>query len=257
MRNASLSAVIVAFVIGQPLAAREWLDNTGKHKTEADFVAYADDIVQLRKKDGTIAKVPFNRLSAADQQHVLELTGAAPPNSAKPAGSSPVKWVSTIQTTDLPFALDRGMSGDGLGAILKHFEKDAAGKPIEASMLAFTWLADEKHSAGCFLQIDGEEGLAMARGVEKKTPVAGKPMIDWEVALSTNSIVLANRMGMSKPALDAALKEAERLKAERNSQGELLITRFVITLTQPKIVELICSLDGVELIASGTEPAKK
>ena len=53
--------------------ARTWVDDTGKHRVEAEFVELKDDVVRLRKPDGKHVSVPVSRLSAADQQYVRDL----------------------------------------------------------------------------------------------------------------------------------------------------------------------------------------
>jgi WD40 repeat protein len=50
-----------------------WIDVTGKYKTEATFVRLADGKVELKKADGSIAKVPLDKLSAADQELAKKL----------------------------------------------------------------------------------------------------------------------------------------------------------------------------------------
>ena len=49
---------------------REWIDNTGKHRTQAKLVDATDEHVILEKHDGKQAKVPWRRLSATDQEYV-------------------------------------------------------------------------------------------------------------------------------------------------------------------------------------------
>ncbi|CAN5405054.1 hypothetical protein BH23VER1_BH23VER1_24770 [soil metagenome] len=46
---------------------RTWTDHTGQHRIEAEFVGLAGTTVTLLKLDGETAKVPIDRLSAADQ----------------------------------------------------------------------------------------------------------------------------------------------------------------------------------------------
>jgi len=46
---------------------RTWTDVTGAHKTQAAFVALEGDQLTLRRENGTIVKVPLDRLSKADQ----------------------------------------------------------------------------------------------------------------------------------------------------------------------------------------------
>jgi WD40 repeat protein len=53
-----------------------WVDVTGKYKTEATFLRLADGKVELKKADGSIAKVPLDKLSAADQELAKKLAEA-------------------------------------------------------------------------------------------------------------------------------------------------------------------------------------
>ncbi len=47
---------------------REWIDNTGEFKVQAELLAIEDDIARLRKaNDGKVVNLPLSRLSAADQ----------------------------------------------------------------------------------------------------------------------------------------------------------------------------------------------
>lgn len=62
---------------GKPTAGlHTWVDTTGKYKTEATFIALRDGKVELRKADGSIAKVPLDKLSAADQTLARQLAAA-------------------------------------------------------------------------------------------------------------------------------------------------------------------------------------
>ncbi len=54
------------------VAAREWTDSTGK-KFEATLVAIKDQQAYLEKADGTLLKMPLEKLSAADMDHLLTL----------------------------------------------------------------------------------------------------------------------------------------------------------------------------------------
>lgn len=47
---------------------REWVDNTGKYRTMATLVEVTDEHVVLLKPDGKESKVPWRRLSEADQE---------------------------------------------------------------------------------------------------------------------------------------------------------------------------------------------
>ncbi len=46
---------------------REWVDNTGKHRTRAELVEVTSEYIMLKKSNGRPSKVPWCRLSEADQ----------------------------------------------------------------------------------------------------------------------------------------------------------------------------------------------
>ena len=52
--------------------AREWVDNTGKHRTLAELVEVNADHVVLSKSNGRRARVPLRRLSEADRKYVRQ-----------------------------------------------------------------------------------------------------------------------------------------------------------------------------------------
>jgi hypothetical protein len=51
---------------------RTWLDNTGKHQTEAKLIGVTPDYVVLQKPSGHDAQVPWRRLSEADRQYAQD-----------------------------------------------------------------------------------------------------------------------------------------------------------------------------------------
>lgn len=51
-------------------AVRTWTDATGKHKRDGAFVAVDGDVVLIKLADGTIARIPLEKLSPADQSYV-------------------------------------------------------------------------------------------------------------------------------------------------------------------------------------------
>jgi hypothetical protein len=64
-------------------AAREWVDNTGKYRVEADFVDLQGDTVRLKLATGRIISLPLSRLSEADRQFVDEQTTRPKPSPPK------------------------------------------------------------------------------------------------------------------------------------------------------------------------------
>jgi hypothetical protein len=47
--------------------AREWIDNSGKHRIEATLVEVQNDSVRLKKSDGKLIKLRLDQLSQADR----------------------------------------------------------------------------------------------------------------------------------------------------------------------------------------------
>lgn len=56
---------------------RTWTDSTGTHTVEAQLVDVKDGKVHLKKIDGTVAVVPLEKLSEADQRFVRSQGGGA------------------------------------------------------------------------------------------------------------------------------------------------------------------------------------
>lgn len=70
-----------------PPAARTWSSASGEFQLEAAFVAVHEQVVTLRKADGTEVEVPLEKLSEADRLFVEQQT-SPPPTAA--ASASPV-----------------------------------------------------------------------------------------------------------------------------------------------------------------------
>jgi hypothetical protein len=72
-----ISLAIISSLMAKPPATstdkehslRVWTDSTGNHRVEAEFVELRGDVVCLKRKDGTLIRVPKERLSAADQAY--------------------------------------------------------------------------------------------------------------------------------------------------------------------------------------------
>jgi len=67
--SASIILVLLFPVLGLP---REWTDNTGKHRVEAEFACATEEWVGLKTSDGTLLRVPLSRLSEEDRQFVRQ-----------------------------------------------------------------------------------------------------------------------------------------------------------------------------------------
>lgn len=70
------------FAAAEAPAPRTWTDSTGKFKIEATFAGKEGDNVLLTKTDGKTIKLPLDKLSKEDQDHVAGLM-------AKPAEANP------------------------------------------------------------------------------------------------------------------------------------------------------------------------
>ena len=70
---------LVVFLLFSAMSVRAdtWVDATGKHKVEAEFVRIASGNVILRGKLGKEIKVPFNKLSAESQTRAEQLAGSS------------------------------------------------------------------------------------------------------------------------------------------------------------------------------------
>ena len=49
---------------------RTWTDSSGLYQVQARFVSYQDGVVRLLKANGVYTRVPFAKLSLADQDYV-------------------------------------------------------------------------------------------------------------------------------------------------------------------------------------------
>ena len=58
-------------------ASRTWTDTTGEYRVEAEFAAFQDGVVRLRKEDGQEIEVSLEKLSLADQRYVRTQTQVA------------------------------------------------------------------------------------------------------------------------------------------------------------------------------------
>ncbi|WP_425615445.1 SHD1 domain-containing protein [Anatilimnocola sp. NA78] len=64
---------------------RTWTDSTGMFKIEAEFIALADNQVELKRTDGKVLKLQLDKLAAEDQAIAKSLAAAM--TTAKPATS--------------------------------------------------------------------------------------------------------------------------------------------------------------------------
>lgn len=99
--NASILVHSCAF--GQ---SKEWVDDTGKYRVEAEFLRVEDETLWLKKADGTEISVPFARLSDSSRNLALKFQSQKEQHSNQP--KSPVsKLISPGEIVDYkPFFPD-------------------------------------------------------------------------------------------------------------------------------------------------------
>ena len=65
-----LLLLFLLFALTSPSRAREWTDNTGKCKIEAELVEVKNGNVRLKRQDGKIITLPVVKLSKTDQDYL-------------------------------------------------------------------------------------------------------------------------------------------------------------------------------------------
>jgi len=108
--KACLLLALIAFLYADEALARKWTDSTGRFSVEAEFVEFVGGQVALKKTDGELIRLPLERLSEADQQHVQSLTAPAavsqPPSSGR-------KQTTAASPDTTPAQAGPPSSGDG------------------------------------------------------------------------------------------------------------------------------------------------
>jgi hypothetical protein len=94
----TIAALLASLIFSGSAAARTWTDTAGV-QTEAEIITVVNDVVKLRKADGTVVKVPLSTLSDDDVAFVREYvrdalyrhnaaaTESAPSDVGKQAGA--------------------------------------------------------------------------------------------------------------------------------------------------------------------------
>lgn len=65
----------VAELTASETTVRTWTDSTGKHKIEAELIDLIDNVAHLKKQDGTVVKIPLQKLGTDDRKLAQELLG--------------------------------------------------------------------------------------------------------------------------------------------------------------------------------------
>jgi S1-C subfamily serine protease len=75
-------AVCGALLLAASGHGRQWTDNTGKHRIEAEFVEQRGNVVRLKRPDGSVFELPLDRLSTDDQDFIRKTAPSATNKSA-------------------------------------------------------------------------------------------------------------------------------------------------------------------------------
>jgi hypothetical protein len=107
----SCVVVVVVLLVARRAAAqsREWSDNTGRFRIQAELVEVAEDGVTLRRTDGSTVKVPLDRLSEADQRHIRERGARPVPRQA--ANNPEDRLLESIVRVGFTFKTSNGEEG--------------------------------------------------------------------------------------------------------------------------------------------------
>lgn len=73
--STSFGIILAAAISLSSANAKTWVDVTGKHKIEGEFVSLADGRVTLKSPSGRITTLPLEKLSAADQAFAKSQAG--------------------------------------------------------------------------------------------------------------------------------------------------------------------------------------
>jgi len=103
-RKAWVMLAVVWFIVGFVIAIahgeeiRTWTDNTGKHKTEASFKSYKDNVITLVRADGKEIVLPVARLSVADVDYARSHSASLREKKLADLRQSHTTWRVKVQT---------------------------------------------------------------------------------------------------------------------------------------------------------------
>ena len=168
------TALAAAIVATAPLVAdeaRTWTDATGKHKTLAEYVSFADGVVTLRKPgtDKTL-KMPLERLCLEDQQYVRELLeqdNAKPEQGdADPDETEPGKTSTAADGEERPAATPGpripstgGVVNSVRAAVLRTDTRNNM-RQLAVALVAYESTNERFPKAAAFQTADGKPGLS-------------------------------------------------------------------------------------------------
>ena len=128
------STFVVVLTVSSLLLARTWTDRSGSFSVEAELVEYADGIAVLKKEDGTVIRVPLNKLSFDDQKWLREeLKRRRAADTETTGGQVAAENSSSSDTGDWPRW--RGPKNDGISPetdLLESWPEE--GPPVDWSV---------------------------------------------------------------------------------------------------------------------------
>ena len=167
-RRSALACLFASLAWIAPLEAdetRTWTDITGKHQTVAEYVSCEDGVVTLRKP-GTnkTVKMPLERLSLEDQQHVRELLdAAAAPKTDSFTEDSDAAEGEPVASATRPAGPRSPSSGNVVnsvrGAVLRS-ETSNHMKQLALALLNYESTNGRFPKAAAFQAADGSPGLS-------------------------------------------------------------------------------------------------
>src|SRR5262245_30824975 len=98
---AGCALILASMLSVHSVAAREWVDASGKFRVEAELVAVRNGKAILEKPDGAVLSIPLDKLSAADQAFLKEQAAPAVPPAAVTTATTPA---ATAPSAALPAA---------------------------------------------------------------------------------------------------------------------------------------------------------
>ena len=98
---------LVTCIASATAQQRTWTDNTGKHRTQAEFVKRKGHTVVLKKANGNTIQMPLKRLSTSDQAYINH-RAIRSSLSLSNAMTEPPEWLAN--DPNIPFDLAKFFS---------------------------------------------------------------------------------------------------------------------------------------------------
>ena len=266
MKSKLVLMSLLCFSISITLHAREWTDNSGVFRVEAELVEVAGATVRLKKTDGTIVAVPLGRLSVADQQYLKSLdqkpseARKTTPGAAEAAIETALNQPTQCEFVEtplsdvldyfsdhhaIPFGLDRRSLDDvGIGSDVpitaRHRQGDLA-TTLDTILepLDLTWVI--RHSVLLITTKAEAEAMCDARVYRLMRQVTFDELIrDITGNIAPKSWDTVGGPGSLSPvpsgALVVAQTQANHRQIEKHYQGVLKRVRSPVPATVPELI---------------------